>query len=525
MISGTERCYRLAIALALFVLICGVPLASAGDNNESVGIISTTGISDNSSILTSSTEPIPVTTVTEIAQNTTLLQTMLPTLTAIISPIPTTVTETKSVETATSLPTVTPEKTITPTVTLTARPNLVQKSFSPSVQRKISTNLLYVIDSNTPQTGQSRDAVQNQMETEGKLKTVMQTASSSEKQGLRAVAVASTTQACNLVLVYIDLVPTASTTAIDAYVSSFTERNEQEHSVVAWVDINNLETLASLDAVSNIRTAEPSVTKESPVYHDTKFVNKRAGMPPLTAEGAKASVREFERAPGMQLEQKRTMTTPRGNVYEMASDSGRYFVNAKTGEVELMSLYGKQKNTGLLSFLSKTSSASTDSGPVTVDQAFAIAQDYGGKNYRNFYDRTMVLTESKLVDHGAGGKTYYFTWREEINNVVVSNGLSVTIDATNGNILSYINIDQPIDADIIPTISKDQAITKAIFAFSPIDVTKSGANLAVIQQDDNSQRLVWLVEIIGSQANNSNSGGYVIVDAKSGTFVGRNAFL
>jgi len=345
--------YWIMAGLAIFLLICCVPMVSAEENNGTVVVITTTGNDPgNGTVIVDTTVIIPVTETPVPATTATPVQTILQTLTTIISPTPT--------------PTVTPQENVTqPVETTTAKPVMQQKSLSPAVQRKISTNLLYIIDSSVPETGISRDEVQNQMETEGKLMTVTQE-SGSAKSGLRAAAAAE--PAANLVLVYIDLVPSAPTSAVDAYVSSVTERNEQDHSVVAWMNINNLDTLASLDAVSNVRTAEPSVTKESPIYHDTKFVNKRAGLPPATVDEAKASVREFEGSPGMVLEQKRTMSTPRGEVYEMASDSGRYFVNAKTGDVELASFYGKQKNIGLLSFLSKDSSASTSyHGPGICD--------------------------------------------------------------------------------------------------------------------------------------------------------------
>ena len=536
MIIRSRNGCRIAIVLALFVLICCIHFASAEDSNRTVASNVTVTISNNYTVTESPIETIPVASTTEVTQNATLLQTIIPHMTVIISSAPTTQVEIPSAATTTAIPTgtteISPVTTPTqvnetrPNVTITTKPVVQQKSLDPSVQRKISTNLLYIIDSNAPQTGLSRDAVQNQMETEGKLKSVMQTSSSSKNQGLRTLAAAATTQASNLVLVYIDLVPTASTTVVDAYVSSVTERNDQDHSVVAWVDINKLDVLASLDVVSNIRTAEPSVTKNSPVYHDTKFVNKRAGLPPLTAEGAKVSVREFENAPEMALEQKGTIKTPSGNVYEVASDSGRYFVNAKTGDVELASFYGKQKNSGPLSFLPKTTSTSTSSGsgPVTMDQAFAIAQDYARKNYRNFNDRTMVLTESELIDHGAGGKTYYNTWMETVNGVTVPNGVVVTVDADTGNVLSYIGIDQPVSADIVPSVSRNEAIGKAASTFSSITSVESDANLAVIFPDGITNKLVWSVDISGAPKDNVVQGGRVFIDAHSDEILKVNPF-
>jgi len=407
----------------------------------------------------------------------------------------------------------------------TVKPVLQQKALNPAVQRKISTNLLYLIDSNVPQGRTGRDVLQQQMETEGKFKTVTQDPSSCKADLCMVTTSSEPTE--NLVLVCIDFIPSVSTSAIDSYVSSVMERNEQEHSMVAWVNIDYINSIASLDTVSDIRSAEPSVTKDSPIYHDTKFVNNRADHHPATPEEAKESIRTFENEPGMVLTQKKSITTLPGEVYEMTSDNGRYLVNAHTGEVQLASFYGMQKKSipSVPQLNSKDSSVAPGSDLITTDQAFVIARNYAAKHYRNFYCRTMVLFQSQLVDHSAGGKTYYFTWREKVNDVTVPNSVSITIDATDGNLLSYINIDQPVNADIIPSISKDQAVSAAISAFSPIDVFKSDANLAVIIDDDNTQRLVWSVEINGRSNNNSIVGGHVLIDAKSGTIVMRDSFI
>jgi hypothetical protein len=166
-------------------------------------------------------------------------------------------------------------------LTETDLPEIQRKTLNPSVQRKISTDLLYLIDSNVPENEVNRSALQKTMQNEGQLKPAIQSALE-ETKGLGSSV--TTTQAGNFILVYIDIKPPAFTTTINSYVSSVTERNEEDHSVVAWVDVNNLDILASLDEVSNVRTAEPSVTKDTPVYHDTKFANKREGLPPLTVE-------------------------------------------------------------------------------------------------------------------------------------------------------------------------------------------------------------------------------------------------
>lgn len=513
--------------LAVFLLICGVPMVSAEENNGTF-VVNTTSGNDpgNGTVIADTTVIIPVTETPVPATTATPVQTILQTLTTIISPTPTPLIGTTPDNTSTPVPTDSPVASRTPmpeiiptvTVTDTAKPVMQQKSLSPAVQRKISTNLLYIIDSSVPETGISRDAVQDQMEAEGKLMTVTQETTTA-KSGIRAAAAAE--PAANLVLVYIDLVPSAPASVVDAYVSSVTERNEQDHSVVAWVDINNLDTLASLDAVSNVRTAEPSVTKESPVYHDTKFVNKRAGLPPATVDEAKASVREFEDAPGMALEQKRTMSTPRGEVYEMVSDRGRYFVNAKTGEVELASFYGKQKLHIKPSMLLKSTGTSKEqsTNTITMDEAIVLAQNYADKNNKNFYNRTMVLTKSELLDHGDAGMEYYLIWMEKINEVTIPNGVIIFLDANTGDINSYISFYHSINTNIVPTVSKDTAISKATAIFSYIDEAKTETHLLVKPVSENVQRTVWEVWLTGKSQDDFVIGGEVLIDAHTGEIV------
>ena len=511
----------------MLVLISFVSLASAEDGNWTVVSETPTEISNNVSCAKSILETTPVTTAAVLTENSTLLQTINPTLPAIISPVPTKVVETTSVETITikatdtaTSPTPIPTLVNETKPAITIKPVLQRKSIPPSVQRKISTNLRYIIDSNAPQTGPSRDAVQNEMQAEGKLKTIAESPSS-DKAGLRTPA-APSEMAENLVLVYIEIVPSASTSDIDTYVSTVTERSEEDHSIIAWININNLDSIASLDIVNNIRIAEPTVTKDSPVYYDTKFVNKRAGLPPATAEEAKVSVREFQKTPVTTLELKGTMKTPRGENYQLVSENDWYTVNANTGAVETAVFLNAQKSVNLQKISPPSLRNTEKNSDMTMDQAFEKAQDYAGINYRNFYSRTMVLTGSRLVDHGSAGKTYYFTWREKINNVILPNLVDISINPENGEIISYIGIDQPLNIDIIPTISRDVALQKSIDAFAPIEIVKNDSILTVMILDRNETRLVWLTEIEGAPKNFIHTGGRVLIDAHTGETVSVN---
>lgn len=101
MIRSLKTGNRTTISLALLVLICCVIFASADDSNGTIVLNNTSGISGNGMITGSPTEIIPVTPGTGVTQNPVLLQTTIPPLTAVISPVLTKVVETTPVETQT----------------------------------------------------------------------------------------------------------------------------------------------------------------------------------------------------------------------------------------------------------------------------------------------------------------------------------------------------------------------------------------------------------------------------------------
>ncbi|OPX62869.1 MULTISPECIES: hypothetical protein [unclassified Methanoregula] len=484
MIECLKMRYQVILVLGLVTLIFNIPFACAEASNGTISPETTTEVLNNSSSVSlNASKMLPAETATEVTIAT-------PEITP--SPVSLFVDETWSAE---------------PTM---IKPVLQQKTIPVSVQRKISTDLHYLIDSNSPRTGPDRNAVEDQMLIEGKLK--VNTLDSPSGKVVHRNTTPSIKSAENLVLVSIDLDPSASMTDIDAYLSSVLEHNEQDHYIVAWVDLSELDTLASLDTVINIRTAEPSITRDSPVYHDTKFVNRREGLPPATADDAKVSVQKFVKTAERNLELKETIKTSRGESYELVSDSEWYTVNVNTGEVETAVFLNAQPISNPLHMF-------RNAAEISQDDAFTRAEDYAGRNYQNFYNRTMILTQSRLVDHGSAGKTYYFTWREKINNVIIPNMVDISVNPQSGDIISYIGIDQPLDIDIVPTVSREEALSKSVGAFAAIDEVKASAILAVIAISQNDQRLVWITDVSGAPKDFIHTGGSVLIDAHTGQVV------
>ena len=134
-------------------------------------------------------------------------------------------------------------------------------------QKKLSTDLLQLLDSSFLLEGQDRETLKMEME---RLKQ-LRPASYVSSTGGGSVA-------DDLVYVYVYLKPPTGTGAIEPYVWEVTDRDEENHLAVAWVEVKNLETLASMEAVRTVRTVMPplvrtgSVTTEGDAIHRTSDV-------------------------------------------------------------------------------------------------------------------------------------------------------------------------------------------------------------------------------------------------------------
>ncbi|MEI7649985.1 MAG: S8 family serine peptidase, partial [Methanomicrobiales archaeon] len=82
----------------------------------------------------------------------------------------------------------------------------------------------------------------------------------------------------NLVYVYISTQPGYSTHIADSLVADVTDRDENNHLAVGWVDIQNLLTIASLDGVRNIREVIPPVVRMGSVTTQGDAIHKTANV-------------------------------------------------------------------------------------------------------------------------------------------------------------------------------------------------------------------------------------------------------
>lgn len=138
--------------------------------------------------------------------------------------------------------------------------------------KKISTDLLQLISEDYILPGQTREKLQGQMQDlkQFRLETFQKRGTASEPR--------------ELVYIYIYLAPPAETRCVDKYAREVTDRDEANHLAAAWVEVKNLETLASDDAVKAIRTVMPprvnkgSVTSEGDIIHNSDQVRALFGQ-------------------------------------------------------------------------------------------------------------------------------------------------------------------------------------------------------------------------------------------------------
>lgn len=133
--------------------------------------------------------------------------------------------------------------------------------------KKLSTDLLRLVNKDFILSGQTKEELKKQME--------------SLKQLRRSTTVKRSVYGAtdnDMVYVYVYLDTPVGTHAIDSYAYEVTDRDEENQVAAAWVAINNLDTLASLDSVRAIQTVLPpvcntgSVTSEGDSIHRANLV-------------------------------------------------------------------------------------------------------------------------------------------------------------------------------------------------------------------------------------------------------------
>ena len=127
--------------------------------------------------------------------------------------------------------------------------SIISKDNLSDAQKKLSTDLLLLTGSIDFLTGTNRDALEQQMKQDHQLMWIDENGTTSENKTDNAV-----------VYVYIKTREKIDTGLLDPYVWNITNVDPANKLVVAWVNVKNLTTLASLDSVLSLQTVMPPMT-------------------------------------------------------------------------------------------------------------------------------------------------------------------------------------------------------------------------------------------------------------------------
>jgi len=238
MIIEARKNYRIVLGLVIFLLICGVPLVSAEYSNETIALNTIKGELRNPINITENST-LSVLYPASIESNTSLSSLVSPTVTIPILSKKSQLIENVSYDKI--------EESIDRQITQIEE----YKKNRNSAEKKIPDDLLQLIDDKYPLKTQTREQIKTRM------KNAKQLIPQREVTAKLTIRNKSLNSLGDQVKIEIQVKPSVSTRIVDPYITQITGRDEESHLVVAWVDINNLDRLASLDGVSVISSIEP----------------------------------------------------------------------------------------------------------------------------------------------------------------------------------------------------------------------------------------------------------------------------
>ena len=130
--------------------------------------------------------------------------------------------------------------------------SVISKNNLSIAEKKLSTDLLLLTGSIDFPTGMTRDMLEQQMKQDHQLMWIDITGSKTENKTDNAV-----------VYVYIKTGNKIDADLLESYVWNVTNTDPANQIFVAWMNVNNLTTLASLDSVLSIQTVVPPLTSRN----------------------------------------------------------------------------------------------------------------------------------------------------------------------------------------------------------------------------------------------------------------------
>jgi len=231
-----------------------------------------------------------------------------------------------------------------------------------------------------------------------------------------------------------------------------------------------------------------------------------------TAGNPEKTIRAFLGDPAAPVVFEKNFTNSRGIDLKMYRvDGDRFTVDAETGTILGISVISPD---------------SKKFGPLSKDQAEAVALEYATRHFPDFSVRNMQLAESRLIDHGAAGAEYSFLWSEQTFGINNGNYAGLNVDP-NGKIMGYYANDKPVPVIRAARISKAAANATAVeyvisrTQIGNITTIESGSRLSVLDSDPAT--VAWIVDLeIRFQAPyglEDHRGGNVYVDAMKGNVI------
>jgi len=234
------------------------------------------------------------------------------------------------------------------------------------------------------------------------------------------------------------------------------------------------------------------------------------GASTLTSnEKAIDSVYKFMGHPMADLIASNGIETPHANYISVSNGDSEFWVNADTFTVE--------------GYLSYSSYDKFSQVKLSKNDAEKAALDFAMNHFKDFQNENFQLITSELFDPG-NMPTYHFTWREYLGEIEGPSVIDVVINPDTGDILSYVGINRDISIPLTYKVTKEEAVNSANEQFKGIDVQSVDSKLKIWYDDGGSQKLMWIVTILGSQAN-TVGGGTVSIDANSGEILEIEQFL
>ena len=241
----------------------------------------------------------------------------------------------------------------------------------------------------------------------------------------------------------------------------------------------------------------------------------------ITVEEGKESVLKFIGDDSLKLSDIKFVNEvdyfSQGDYYQYNVDGGAgigkaaAYVSKDNGRVEMISFYDKRSD-------------AEKEKAITLDQAKENAWRYIAEKYPEFVKMNTVEIDSEYNDHMAGGKDYILTWRESVDGVQTLNIVTLTVDAVNGEILSYMALNRDYDGTMTPKLSEEEAYAKAIEAFPGIEVTEKSCTLSVEYVEKGRPALSYTVMLKGKPVNYVSYGGIVLIDAESGEIMLKSGY-